>query len=248
MTADDSTSFGAVLRRFRTVSGLTQEELAERAGLSRRGINDLERGARLLPRKDTVALLADALGLVGAERTAFLELRVARLPSPCLPSPLYQMGRALWTRPPPRSPRAPSPSCSPTSKAAPACSSSSETSTPVLWRASGALARGVRRQRWREVDTQGDAFFVAFPPLPGGCCGCSGTLALAAHAWPEGTTVRVRMGLHTGTPQRGGRSLRGLGRPPGGTHCRRRDMGGRCCSLRQPLLSRNSPPGRDDTA
>src|SRR6266566_3928488 len=37
-----------------------------------------------------------------------------------------------------------------------------------------------------EVDTQGDAFFVVF--------------ALAAHAWPQGAEVCVRMGLHTGEP------------------------------------------------
>jgi DNA-binding XRE family transcriptional regulator len=61
MTADERTTFGAVLRRLRSAAGLIQEELAERAGLSRRGINDLERGAHLLPRKDTVALLAAAL-------------------------------------------------------------------------------------------------------------------------------------------------------------------------------------------
>jgi transcriptional regulator with XRE-family HTH domain len=72
MTADERASFGAVLRRVRTAAGLTQEELAERAGLSRRGINDLERGARLLPRKETVTLLADALQLEGDDRRVFL--------------------------------------------------------------------------------------------------------------------------------------------------------------------------------
>src|SRR5450759_1525961 len=40
-----------------------------------------------------------------------------------------------------------------------------------------------------EVDTQGDAFFVAFPTAPG-------ALAAALAAGP----IRVRMGLHTGTP------------------------------------------------
>jgi transcriptional regulator with XRE-family HTH domain len=50
MTAGEIATFGALLRRWRQAAGLTQEELAERAGLSRRGINDLERGARLIPR------------------------------------------------------------------------------------------------------------------------------------------------------------------------------------------------------
>jgi predicted ATPase/class 3 adenylate cyclase len=70
-TATDSTRFGDVLRRHRLAARLTQEELAERAGLSRRGIADLERGERQHPRKDTVALLAEALGLAGAERATF---------------------------------------------------------------------------------------------------------------------------------------------------------------------------------
>jgi predicted ATPase/transcriptional regulator with XRE-family HTH domain len=66
-----TTSFGDLLRHHRLAAGLTQGELAERAGLSVRGINDLERGVRLHPRKDTVALLADALALTGEDRAAF---------------------------------------------------------------------------------------------------------------------------------------------------------------------------------
>jgi hypothetical protein len=47
---------------------MTQEELAERAQLSVRSVSDLERGIIRSPRKDTVRLLADALGLSDAER------------------------------------------------------------------------------------------------------------------------------------------------------------------------------------
>jgi transcriptional regulator with XRE-family HTH domain len=65
-------SFGAVLRSYRTEVGLTQEGLAERAGLSRRGIADLERGARLTPHAHTVERLADALDLSDAERGALI--------------------------------------------------------------------------------------------------------------------------------------------------------------------------------
>jgi transcriptional regulator with XRE-family HTH domain len=36
--------FGALLQRYRAVAGLSQEELAERASVSRRGISDLEFG------------------------------------------------------------------------------------------------------------------------------------------------------------------------------------------------------------
>jgi predicted ATPase len=46
-----------------------------------------------------------------------------------------------------------------------------------------------------EVDTQGDAFFVAFPTAPGAL-----TAAAAAQAALAPGPIRVRMGLHTGTP------------------------------------------------
>jgi predicted ATPase len=66
-------------------------------------------------------------------------------------------------------------------------------------RYAGALAehRTVLRQAFSrhggvEVDTQGDAFFVAFPTAPG-------ALAAAREA-QEGLSIPVRMGLHTGTP------------------------------------------------
>ena len=45
----ESPSFAVLLRRYRIAAGLSQEELAERAGLSRRGISDLERGQRRRP-------------------------------------------------------------------------------------------------------------------------------------------------------------------------------------------------------
>jgi predicted ATPase/transcriptional regulator with XRE-family HTH domain len=56
-------AFGALLRRYRTAAGLTQEALAERAGLSARGISDLEREIIRTPRRDTLQLLLDALAL-----------------------------------------------------------------------------------------------------------------------------------------------------------------------------------------
>src|SRR5262245_66151089 len=53
--------FGELLRRFRIESGLTQEDLAERAGLSARGVQDLERGVRRSPYPATTRPLAGAL-------------------------------------------------------------------------------------------------------------------------------------------------------------------------------------------
>jgi WD40 repeat protein/class 3 adenylate cyclase len=52
-----------------------------------------------------------------------------------------------------------------------------------------------------EIDTQGDSFFVAFGrALDAVACVADAQRALAEHAWPQGATVRVRMGLHTGEP------------------------------------------------
>lgn len=72
MTQDEPLVFGDLLRRHRIFSGMSQEELAERAGLSARAISDLERGVKRVPRRDTVQLLVEALQLSGEERTAFV--------------------------------------------------------------------------------------------------------------------------------------------------------------------------------
>ena len=54
-----------------------------------------------------------------------------------------------------------------------------------------------------ELGTQGDAFFVAFARAKDAVAGAvAAQRALAAHAWPDGVEVRVRMGLHTGEPSR----------------------------------------------
>ena len=50
-----------------------------------------------------------------------------------------------------------------------------------------------------EVDTQGDSFFVAFSSARDGLLAAvDAQLALAAHSWPDGSQIKVRMGLHTG--------------------------------------------------
>ena len=61
-------SFGAQLRRYREAAGLSQEDLAERAGLAAKAIGALERGERRRPYPRTVQVLADALRLDDAER------------------------------------------------------------------------------------------------------------------------------------------------------------------------------------
>jgi predicted ATPase/transcriptional regulator with XRE-family HTH domain len=64
-------AFADLLRRYRRASGLTQEELAERAGVSPRTISALERGINRAPHRDTVSMLADALQLDDEQRIAF---------------------------------------------------------------------------------------------------------------------------------------------------------------------------------
>ena len=80
--SDESTlTLAGLLRHLRKQAGLTQEELAERAGLSVRSISDMERGITLTARRETIRLLADALGLAGPERERFEAVARGRAPS-----------------------------------------------------------------------------------------------------------------------------------------------------------------------
>jgi transcriptional regulator with XRE-family HTH domain len=60
---------------------LTQEELAEAAGLSPRSVSDLERGIHRTAHKDTAALLAGALGLAEPARALFVAAARGRVPA-----------------------------------------------------------------------------------------------------------------------------------------------------------------------
>jgi len=84
--------FGALLRRLRTEAGLTQARLAERARLSQRGLQDLERGIHQAPHQSTLDLLAAALGLSEQDRLTFHATAQA-LPAP-LPPPTPVSPRA----------------------------------------------------------------------------------------------------------------------------------------------------------
>lgn len=85
MPTESAPQFGALLRRYRTVAGLTQAELAERTGLSARALSDLERGLHRAPHRDTVQRLADTLGLDEANRASLMTARHSRV-GPSLPS------------------------------------------------------------------------------------------------------------------------------------------------------------------
>src|SRR5262245_31654779 len=67
-------TFAALLRHHRLAAGLSQVALGVRAGLSRRGVSDLERGVIQAPHLDTVLRLTNALGLEGPERALFAAL------------------------------------------------------------------------------------------------------------------------------------------------------------------------------
>lgn len=67
------TDFAALLRRFRLARGLSQEELAARAGVSVTSVSYLERGLTRLPHKDTLQLLITALELTSDEAASFVQ-------------------------------------------------------------------------------------------------------------------------------------------------------------------------------
>jgi predicted ATPase/transcriptional regulator with XRE-family HTH domain len=96
-------AFGRLVKRLRNTADLTQEELAERAGVSARLISDLERGMIQRPRRDTVQMLANGLGLNGTERDTFVAITrrragsadpaaVAEPPAPPINLPLAPVG------------------------------------------------------------------------------------------------------------------------------------------------------------
>jgi tetratricopeptide (TPR) repeat protein/transcriptional regulator with XRE-family HTH domain len=74
-------SFAGLLRQLRAEARLTQEELAEAAGLSPRSVSDLERGINRTAHKDTALLLAGALNLTAPVREVFVAAARGRAPA-----------------------------------------------------------------------------------------------------------------------------------------------------------------------
>ena len=61
------------------------------------------------------------------------------------------------------------------------------------------LGEAFERHNGRVIDTQGDAFFVAFASARDAVlAGIAGQRKLAEHKWPDGAPVKVRIGIHTG--------------------------------------------------
>ncbi len=92
--ARSTSTFGALLKRYRLAAGLTQEQLAERASLSAHAVSDLERDPARLPQLESVARLAAALGLAPDQRATLLAAArpgsmTASAPAPPRPATRY---------------------------------------------------------------------------------------------------------------------------------------------------------------
>jgi predicted ATPase/class 3 adenylate cyclase/transcriptional regulator with XRE-family HTH domain len=214
--------FGALLRRYRLAAGLSQEDLAEQAGLSVQGLSALENGRRQAPYRHTVTLLATALGLTAAQ-TAALDAAVPRgrllagsappTPAPTPESPAPENGPAIVPAPAGAAVAGPAP----TPAALPAGTltfllTDIEGSTP-LWeqhpaamqaaiaRHDALLAELLARHGGRQVKDrgEGDSILAVFTsPSAALAAACALQAALLAEPWPAHTPLRARMGLHTG--------------------------------------------------
>jgi predicted ATPase/DNA-binding XRE family transcriptional regulator len=96
-------AFGALLRRHRLAARLTQEALAERAGLSAKAVSALESGVRRSPYRATVDRLADALRLAPAQRAELAEA-ARRQPRTAAPAERPALGGPLRRLPLPPTP------------------------------------------------------------------------------------------------------------------------------------------------
>jgi tetratricopeptide (TPR) repeat protein/transcriptional regulator with XRE-family HTH domain len=95
VTDQPAPEFAGLLRELRTEARLTQEDLAEAAGLSPRTVSDLERGVNRTAHRDTARLLADALHLIGPARARFEAVARGRGPGDAGPGAAAAATRTL---------------------------------------------------------------------------------------------------------------------------------------------------------
>ena len=81
VAAQPGLSFAGLLRQLRAEARLTQEELAETAGVSPETVSNLERGINRTAHKDTAVLLAGALGLAGPAGELFVAAARGKAPA-----------------------------------------------------------------------------------------------------------------------------------------------------------------------
>ncbi|MFD5640416.1 helix-turn-helix transcriptional regulator, partial [Streptomyces anulatus] len=135
---------GILVRRLRTQAGLTQEQMAERSGVSVRTIRRLETGKAADHRLGTVNLLADALDLGTEDRR-----QLAAVLAPAHPSPIPLQGKVNGDS---SGPFEPEPEPEPELESEPEPESESEVDR-VLAGAAAELAREVGR-RWQKEEEQ----------------------------------------------------------------------------------------------
>jgi DNA-binding XRE family transcriptional regulator len=80
VTEQSLLSFAGLLRQLRVEAKLTQEELAEAAGVSPRSVSDLERGINRTAHKDTALMLAGALHLTEPVSEVFVAAARGKIP------------------------------------------------------------------------------------------------------------------------------------------------------------------------
>jgi predicted ATPase/class 3 adenylate cyclase len=203
MASTRSTPFGELLHRARQAAGLTQEELAKQAGLSSRGISDLERGARRTPRRETVLQLAQALNLAGEERSAFEAAAQSNAAPPASDLTIDPLSSTALGE---------SSAFSLPTGTVTFLFTDVEGSTRLLQQLGSAgytelhaahhrlLRAACGAHGGREVSTAGDSFFLVFPTAAQAVAAAAQVQrAVAQYLWPAGATVLIRMGLHTGT-------------------------------------------------
>jgi len=83
---EERNTFAAHVRRLRLRAGLSQEALAEKAGVSVATIGAIEEGQRRRPHPHTLRALADSLGLSETERTELFRPSVSVSPRPSSPA------------------------------------------------------------------------------------------------------------------------------------------------------------------
>ncbi len=192
MAEEPTADFAQLLRRARRDAGLSQEELAARAGLSARAISALERGVNRAPRRDTLDMLADALRLDAAERRRWEQLRrkqsvraaetgdTAPTPSTALSGTLtflfsdIEESTDRWGRFPQRMP-------------------------DILARHAAILRSAITSRGGTVFKTTGDAVCSAFPTALAALeAALIAQRALVAEDRGEAGPIRVRMALHSG--------------------------------------------------
>jgi class 3 adenylate cyclase len=185
-------SFGYWLRRRRKALDLTQAQLAQQVNCSLDLIQKIETDRRR-PSRPLAEQLANCLRLEGDERVAFLQAARAERAVDQLPLPTHPLVPPLAALP---------------EGTVTFMFTDIVGSTRLLQRLGNRYAdvlmthqqltrTAVAAWHGHEIDTQGDAFFVAFERASD-ALGAAVAIqrALAAHPWQEGGAVQVRMGVH----------------------------------------------------